>query len=63
VFRFKNGRKEKNIAAFSMKVGRKVFLSVLSEAIAPGTESIRMLKHAKRDTAFRNDFLRIATSF
>jgi hypothetical protein len=46
-----------------MKVGRKVFLTVLSEAIAPGTESMRMLKHVKRHTAFRKFLLRIATSF
>jgi hypothetical protein len=63
VFRFKNGRKEKNIAALSIKDGRKVFLTALSDAIAPGTESMRMLKHVKRHTAFRKFLLRIATSF
>jgi hypothetical protein len=64
VFRLKNGRKEKNIAAFFMKKClASVLLSVLWEALAPGTESMRMLKHVKIHTAFRNVFLRIATSF
>jgi hypothetical protein len=64
VFRFKNGRKEKNIAAFFMNVSlASVLLSILTEAVAPGTESMRMLKHVKRHTAFRKFLLRIATSF
>jgi hypothetical protein len=64
VFRCRNGRKEKNIAAFFMNVSlASVLLSILGEALAPGTESMRMLKHVKIHTAFRNVFLRIATSF
>jgi hypothetical protein len=63
-FRFKNGRKDENIAiVLTNRCLVKIFLWVLSEAIAPGTESMRMLKHAKIATVFRNVFLRIATSF
>jgi hypothetical protein len=62
VFRFKNGRKDEIIVVIFMNQWWG-FLTVLSEAIAPGTESMRMLKHVKRHTAFRKFLLRIATSF
>jgi hypothetical protein len=55
---------EKNIVAvFVIRRSVADLLTVLSEAITPGTESIRMLKHARIDTTFNNFFLRIATSF
>jgi hypothetical protein len=60
-----NGRKEANLFIRFLIVLKLLWSRFrgLSAAITPETESIRMLKQAKIDTAFRNVFLRIATSF